>query len=181
MKKLLVFVGESGSGKTTLIAKLTEKYPEQFKKVVTCTNRPKRVGEIDAVDYHFLPTEYFTDNPILVLAKKTSEGFHYGTRRSDLFSSTHHLLLTLRPIGIRKLFDLGLIKNIVVVRISIRDELKVERMRKRGDSEEMISSRLRLDIESKVDVDLGQIQIIDLDAVHTINENINRVVNRVGG
>lgn len=180
MKKLLAFVGESGSGKTTLIAKLMEKYPEQFKKVVTCTNRPKRVGEIDEVDYHFLPTEYFTDNPSLVLTNKTSEGFYYSTRRLDLLSNTHHLLLTLGPLGARKLSNLGL-KNIVVVRISISDELKVERMRKRGDSEDMISSRLQSDIESKVDVDLGQIQIIDLDAVHTINENINLVVNRVDG
>ena len=53
MKKLLVFVGESGSGKTTLITEIINKYPGQFKKVVTCTSRPGRIGEIDGVDYYF--------------------------------------------------------------------------------------------------------------------------------
>lgn len=179
MKKLLVFVGGGGSGKTTLIAKLVEEYPDRFKKVVTCTSRPMRVGEVDGADYHFLPTEYFSGNQDLVLVKKTSTGFYYGTRKSDLLSDDYHLLLTLRVTGIKKLVDLGL-KNIAVARISISEELKVKRMRQRGDTEEMIASRLQSDVESKVEVDFGQLPIINLDATQTIRDEINLVMRYLG-
>lgn len=179
MKKLLVFVGGGGSGKTTLIAKLVEEYPDRFKKVVTCTSRPMRVGEVEGVDYHFLPAECFSGNQDLVLVKKTGNGFYYGTRKSDLLSDDYHLLLTLRVIGIKKLVDLGL-KNIVVAHISISEELKVARMRQRGDTEEMIASRLRSDVESKAEVDFGQLPIINLDATQTIRDEVNLVMKYFG-
>ena len=64
MKKLFVFVGDGGSGKTTLITKLTKKHSDKFRKVVTCTSRSLRVGEVDGVDYHFLPVKYFINMSI---------------------------------------------------------------------------------------------------------------------
>lgn len=175
MKKLLVFVGESGSGKTTLIAELTGRYPEQFRKIVTCTSRPVRVGEINGVDYNFLPEEYFTGNSDLVLTKRTVDGFYYGTRRLDLSSNTHHLLLTSKLTGIPKLINLGH-RNIVAVRISISEELKIARMRQRGDIEEIISSRIELDVAEKVDVDLEQIPSINLNAIQTLDEKVECVL-----
>jgi guanylate kinase len=179
VKKLLVFTGESGSGKTTLVTRLAQEYPNQFKRVITCTSRPKRVDEVEGVDYHFLPKEYFIDNPNLVLTGKISDDFHYGTRRLDLISDTHHLLLTSKITGLTKLVGLGF-KNIVAVRISISEEMKAERMRQRGDTDGMIAERLLLDVISRREVDLGNIPIINLDAgVQTINDEINLVVGRV--
>src|SRR3989344_262189 len=100
MKKLLVFVGESGSGKSTLIAELIRRCPGKFKKALTCTSRQARAGETDGVDYHFLPVEYFIENQDLVLVKKTDDGDYYGTRKADLLSNTHSLLIILRPAGV---------------------------------------------------------------------------------
>ncbi len=171
MKKLVIFTGESGSGKTTLIAKLTEIYPGQFEKVVTCTSRPMRMGEVDGLDYHFLSAEHFTDNPQFVLVNRAGDGFYYGTNISDLRSGSRHKLLTLRPVGISKVVQLGF-SNVVVVQISIDDELKVKRMERRGDTAEMISNRLRLDSENKAVIDLGGIPVIHLDATYTVDENI---------
>lgn len=178
MKKLVVFIGESGSGKTTLIARLTERYPEQFKKVVTCTSRPMRVGEVDGSDYHFLSTEYFVDNSQLILVNKTSDGFYYGMNRSDLCFGfdNHHKLLTLRPAGLNKIVRLGF-SNIVVVQIAISDELKVKRMQERGDTAEMVSSRLQLDIGNRTIVDLGEIPIIHLCATYTVDENVKLLLD----
>lgn len=175
MKKLLVFIGESGSGKTTIIAELSGRYPEQFKKVVTCTNRPKRTGEMEGIDYHFLPEEYFIGNPELVLTKRMSDGFYYGTRNTDLFPTSHHLLLTSKPTGVGKLVGLGC-KGIIVVRISIDEQLKVERMHQRGDTEAMISNRVRMDAENAVETDLGQIPVIDLQASQPIEDKIESVL-----
>jgi len=170
-----VFVGESGSGKTTIITELIRRYPYKFKKVVTCTSRPARVGEIDGADYHFLPTEHFLESQDLVLIKKTDDGNYYGTRIADLRSDTHFLLITLRLAGVNKLVDLGF-KNVTIVRILIDEELKVDRMRRRGDTEEMILSRLQLDVADRIDVDLDQIPSINLDATQTLDEKVECIL-----
>lgn len=178
MKKLLVFIGESGSGKTTLIAEIVRQYPDQYKKIITCTNRPKRPGEVDGIDYNFLPDEYFISNPNLVLAKKSPEGFCYGTRKSDLFPTTHNLLLTSKLTGIPKLIDLGC-QNIIVVHLHISNQLKIERMRNRGDTEEMIMSRLEIDAKSNLTVDLRGTPIINLDAAQKKEEKIEVILRCV--
>ncbi len=175
MKKLFVFVGDGGSGKTTLIAELTKRFPDKFRKVVTCTSRLTRVGEIAGEDYHFLPTEYFVDNSDLVLVKQTENGDYYGTRKLDLMSDTHHPLLTLRFAGIRKLVDLG-IDSIAVVRILITEDLKIERMRQRGDAEETIVRRLQFDIADRADIDWGGLEVIDLQAMDPLAEKVERII-----
>ena len=175
MKKLFVFVGDGGSGKTTLITELTKRHSDKFRKVVTCTSRSLRVGEIEGVDYYFLPVEHFMDNPNLVLIKKTENGDYYGTRKMDLQSDAHYPLLTLRFAGIRKLVDLKF-ENVAVVRILITEKLKIERMQQRGDSEEMISRRLQFDIVDREDIYWEGLEIIDLQATDPLNEKVERVL-----
>ena len=48
---LLVICGKMCSGKDTIVKRLINK---GFKKVVTYTTRPKRRGETDGVDYHYI-------------------------------------------------------------------------------------------------------------------------------
>lgn len=161
MKKLFVFIGESGSGKTTLVNELVGKYPNKFKKVVTCTSRTPRTGEVNDVEYHFLPAEYFDNNTDLVLVKNPVQGDCYGTRKVDLFSDTHHLLLASKPTGIPKLIALGF-ENVVVVRIEISEILKIKRMEQRSDSEKMILERLKSDLAiNKADLS-GVFSIVDI-------------------
>jgi len=175
MGKTLVFVGGSASGKTTVINELTRRYSDKFKKVVTCTSRLKRVGEVDGIDYHFFPREYFVNNKNLALLKKTDDDFYYGTRKSDLCSDTHIMLLTLRLTGIKKLIMMGF-KNIIIVRTLISDELKIERMKKRGDTDETINIRLRLDANDKLDICLDNFSVIDFDAEQPVSEKIKQIL-----
>jgi|SRR3989344_1475098 len=174
MKKILVFVGESGSGKTTTINELVKRYPDKFKRIITCTSRSARAGEVDGVDYHFCPAEYFIDNPDLLPVKKTANGDYYGRRKVDMHSDTHSLLVALRLDAVKELIDLGF-ENIIVVRISITEELKIKRMQERSDSQEMISSRLQSDVAERVDIDLGQIPVINLDATQTLDEKVELI------
>ena len=54
-KDVLILCGPSGCGKSSLIQKLNAKFPGKFGFSVSHTTRGPRVGEEDAVHYHFRP------------------------------------------------------------------------------------------------------------------------------
>jgi len=58
---LLIIAGPAGSGKTTLCDRLVAENANT-ERVVTCTTRPPREGEVDGIDYHFLSDEQFDAN-----------------------------------------------------------------------------------------------------------------------
>ena len=55
---LLVLSGPSAVGKTTVAQRLLAECPN-LTRMVTCTTRAPREGEVDGVDYHFLSDEEF--------------------------------------------------------------------------------------------------------------------------
>ena len=59
LARLVVICGPSGVGKSTLIAKLLEDFPETYGFSVSCTTRAPRAGEVNGVDYNFLPDTQF--------------------------------------------------------------------------------------------------------------------------
>jgi guanylate kinase len=56
--KLVVLSGPSGVGKDTLLDAWRARNP-RVQRVVACTTRNPRPGEVDGVDYHFLTREEF--------------------------------------------------------------------------------------------------------------------------
>lgn len=56
--KLIVICAPSGTGKSTLINRLKGDMPF-LEWSVSCTTRPRRSGEIDGSDYHFLAADFF--------------------------------------------------------------------------------------------------------------------------
>lgn len=58
---LLVLTGPSGVGKTTLVGRLLQAAGGQMDRVITATTRPRREGEIDGRDYHFLDPHTFRE------------------------------------------------------------------------------------------------------------------------
>ncbi len=57
---LIVISGPSGAGKDATVKRMEELgYPFHF--VVTATTRPKRPGEVDGVDYHFVSEKEFAE------------------------------------------------------------------------------------------------------------------------
>jgi len=83
---LIVVSGPAGSGKTTLCARLTERYPAAIRRVVTCTTRAPRPGEVDGVDYHFLTRPAFEDQVRagVFLEHAVVHGNLYGPRAADV-------------------------------------------------------------------------------------------------
>lgn len=59
MVKVIAIIGESGSGKDRIQKELIKAYPDFFNEIVSCTTRPKREGEIDGINYHFITLEDF--------------------------------------------------------------------------------------------------------------------------
>lgn len=57
---LFILSSPSGAGKTT-ISRMLLNADEQIKLSVSATTRPKRPGEIDGVDYHFVSHEKFDE------------------------------------------------------------------------------------------------------------------------
>lgn len=86
---LIVVSGPAGSGKTTLCARLTEAYPQAIRRVITCTTRAPRAGEVDGVDYHFLTRAYFEQQIAagVFLEHAHVHGNLYGPRAADV--ATH--------------------------------------------------------------------------------------------
>ena len=82
---LIVLSGPSGVGKDALLKKMKEqKYP--FHYVVTVTSRPRRKGERDGVDYHFISQQEFQqmiDNGEL-LEWANVYGNYYGVPRREI-------------------------------------------------------------------------------------------------
>lgn len=55
---LIVISAPSGAGKTTLCRGLTQRFPA-LQESISYTTRQPRPGEVDGVDYHFVPEEAF--------------------------------------------------------------------------------------------------------------------------
>lgn len=58
MRRIIVLTGPSGVGKTTVAQRLMARLP-RLKKLVTCTTRTPRDGEVAGVDYHFFSKKEF--------------------------------------------------------------------------------------------------------------------------
>jgi len=57
---LIVLSGPSGTGKDAVLSRMKKSgYPLEY--IVTVTTRPKRAGEKDNIDYHFVPMEKFQE------------------------------------------------------------------------------------------------------------------------
>ncbi len=92
---LLVLSGPSGAGKTTVAQRLLSGN-ERLARVVTCTTRIPREGEIDGVDYHFLSDEEFMRR---VEAAEFLEHVEvYGNQYGTMKSAVHEMLASGRDV-----------------------------------------------------------------------------------
>ena len=73
-----------------------------FKKIVSYTTRPPRVGEQDGVDYHFVDGGVFSEMKEAMCFAETASynGWFYGT---DRFDCTDDKVAVLTPHGLRQL------------------------------------------------------------------------------
>lgn len=138
---MLVLVGHSASGKTEIANELKKNY--DIDKIVTYTTRKPRVGEVNKVDYNFVSEKKFLKLMKECFFAETTyfNGFYYGTCKKDI---NDYKVIILDPQGLVSFKRLN-IDNIYAVFLEATEEIRIKRMRERGDSEEAIAKRISHD------------------------------------
>lgn len=130
---LLCLVGKSGSGKDTVFRRLLERYP-RLHAVVTYTTRPRRGGETEGVEYHFVTPNAFQEYEAAgkLIEKRsyhTVQGvWEYGTVDDgsiDLRRGSYLLIATLEGLeGLRHRFGAA----VVPLCLEVEDGERLERL-----------------------------------------------------
>lgn len=134
---MLVLTGPSASGKTEVSKILMEKY--HLKKLITYTTRPIREHETNGIDYHFISVPEFLkmqENNEFIETTFYNNNY-YGSRKADI---SPEKLAILDPNGVNQYYKV-LENNIVSIFLDAPEEVRKERMIKRGDSLETIERR----------------------------------------
>lgn len=178
----IVVAGKSCSGKTTIVNKLVSIY--EFEIIVRYTNRPKRKGEKDNVDYHYISTEDFEqkiNDGFFVEWKKyeTVEGtWYYGTAREDLENAEDNTLVILTPDGYRDVCK-KLEKKPVCIYIYANNSTIKKRLISRGDDEKEAERRLKQDNKDFKDFEYEADKIFYNNSDTGINSVVERIINFV--
>lgn len=145
---LIVLSSPSGAGKSTISRMLLDADPSVTMSV-SATTRPKRPGEVDGVDYHFVDEAGFDE---MIAAGEFVEwayvfGHRYGTPKAPVKQALRQgrdILFDIDWQGARQLEpDFG--EHLVTIFLLPPSMGELERrLRARGtDSEEVISNRMR--------------------------------------
>lgn len=135
---IICLVGKSGSGKSSVVKALKE---YGYKNIVSYTTRPKRKGEKDGIDYHFvksLPYEVTKDLHSKFAEVTTFNNWDYGTVIEDY---TGNKTVVVSPWALRQLKKKKDIQ-ITSFYIDVPDNNRVEKLIKRGDDISEICRRV---------------------------------------
>lgn len=146
MNKIFNIVGPSGSGKTSL--GILGLRPEGFPEVVSHTTRAIRVGEVEGEAYYFVDEETFKS--INKIEETLYAGNYYGLSRAEIdnklkLGSMYAITDINGAMALKRAYG----DKVVSIFIDVKPELIEERMRRRGDSEPNIKSRLEKAMKDK--------------------------------
>lgn len=160
---MIVILGPSGCGKTTLVKEVLQNHPKDYKRVVTYTTRPKRPGERDGVDYHFVSEWKFglmADRDEFV-ETETYRGYRYGTALKDCRESNSHIAV-MTPSGLRSLKRAGFHPLSILIDVDRRSQLM--NLLQRGD-----------------DVDLAyETSLADAGRFAGVDNEVDAVIQNIG-
>ncbi|MCK9235592.1 MAG: AAA family ATPase [Acholeplasmataceae bacterium] len=168
---MLVFVGASASGKTELAKTLFKTFG--YKKCLTTTTRPKRNGEQDGVDYHFVNLLKFQqlEKERAFLEINEYNHYWYGTQKTDIFD---HGIIIVDPNGANALLE-ALGADVFVVFVEASKETRKKRMNHRQDEQAIIEKRLAKDESIFRPEKIKRIDLI----IHNENEDLEHLANQI--
>ena len=146
-RKFIILVGPSGSGKTSIGRRSGLPF------FPTITTRTPRQGEVEGVDYDFISKERFNEQLKAgdLIEHVEYRGNLYGISKSSLLSldfSKDHIYTIATIEGADQIKKV--LNNVVTIFIKTDTDLLRQRMIDRGDTLEVIQSRLQnVEEESK--------------------------------
>lgn len=186
---LLVICGKMCSGKDTVVKRLINK---GYKKVVTYTTRPKRRGETDGIDYHFISEEEFKrriqDGFFLEYrTRKVTSGdtWYYGSAKQDVFKirDDQKKVIILSPSGVDKMYEIKRDKAVKfrVVYLKCNDATIKLRAKRRGDNKQETIKRIEAEgIDFSV-MDIFAQKIIWNDEGTEVGDVVREVLDYIEG
>lgn len=141
-RTLICLIGPSGCGKTTVSKILLS---NSIPKLITCTTRPIRGGEVQDLDYHYLSIDDF--NSTEMIEKDCYSGNWYGTSMKEIedkFQDYPVVCTVVTYSGFENLKKiLGEKIHVISVYVSTNRDTCIQRMIDRGDSSQSIQSRIQ--------------------------------------
>lgn len=179
---IIVLLGASGSGKSTIENELTTHHG--FEKIISCTTRKPRNGEVDGKDYHFISNDKFEDmvkQGLFAEYDEYSQNRLYGTLISD-YDSNENKVAVLTPNGFRTLKKNYNGENILSILINANLGTRVKRYIDRCGVYEF-SFDDKNEIASRVERDFGMFLGLEKEVDLVVNNNedtdITNVINEV--
>lgn len=127
----LVFIGKSGSGKSTIAKAVSDNF--RYDLIVSHTTRPKRDGEVDGVDYHFVSEEEFQRIRELggMLEVTKYRDWYYGISNKEFYDKPLSIVVT-DPVGLRNLRRAGV--SLISFLVERGDKERFVSLVNRGDN-----------------------------------------------
>jgi guanylate kinase len=144
---LIVVSGPSGSGKTSVSREVCRRLGEKAYFSISTTTRPRREGEKDGVDYFFISKEEFEKGIERGEFIEWAEvhGNYYGTGKSQIEKGLKEGKIIFLDIDVqghrnlKKLFPRWLTSVFIT---TPNRQILIERLRLRGEKEEIIARRV---------------------------------------
>jgi guanylate kinase len=118
-----------------------------IKKIVSFTSRPRRDGEVDGKDYHFLTNEQIENSEAFQSIEFA--GNKYGSLLNEYTTAHRFITLVHTPHTVHetisKLKETFPDINVLIIYFDISEKRLKENMKNRGDTDEMIDARLKKD------------------------------------
>lgn len=149
MKTLLVIMGASGTGKDTLGDMLQTK--DNINKLISTTTRPKRLNEVDGVDYHFVSKKKMESLTMLEQVEYADNYYGFSKETVDKTFNTSNKAFTIATLSgfvvLSKYFSGDANIRVIPVYLTAQEDTVKQRMILRGDSLESVNKRLTTDSE----------------------------------
>lgn len=170
---IAILVGESASGKSTVEKILSEKYG--YKKTVSYTTRPKRKGEENGVDYHFISDDEYTEkfNSGYFVETGAYNGWLYGTTKDQYEGN---IICVLTPHGLRQIKKNFNNEDIVSFYIKVPRRDRLIKLLKRGDDIEEAIRRNQSDVGQYDGIGDEVDFVIENDKYHLSPEDIAKKI-----
>ena len=153
---LLILIGKSGSGKDAVMRELTAKHG--FRRIVSTTTRPMRVGEQEGREYHYISKEQFLEGIARgeyleyrsydTLYNGIADTWFYGSPKMQLDPAENSIAI-LDVQGAQDFISYYGKENCCVVEISVPNALREQRARERGSFSESEWQRRAADDDIK--------------------------------